>query len=75
MQLTVETIQNVAIVKVLAEQLDASNADEFKREIAPVLAAQSQDGARSRPGPVRGQQRLRRHPVVPEGAARRPAAT
>ncbi len=39
MQLTVETVQNVAVVKIHAEQLDASNADDFKREIAPVLAA------------------------------------
>jgi anti-sigma B factor antagonist len=41
MQLTVETVQNIPVVKILAEQLDASNADDFKREIAPVLASNS----------------------------------
>src|SRR6516162_3423206 len=41
MQLTVETVQNVAVVQVVAEQLDASNADDFKREVAPVLTSTS----------------------------------
>jgi anti-sigma B factor antagonist len=38
MQLTIETVQNIAVVKVHVEQLDASNSDDFKREVAPVLA-------------------------------------
>ena len=42
MQLSVETIQNVAVVQIQAEQLDASNADEFKQGIAPILAANNQ---------------------------------
>jgi len=38
MQLTVDTVQNVAVVKIHEQQLDASNSDDFKRDIAPVLA-------------------------------------
>ena len=41
MQLTVETLDKVAVVKIHAEQLDASNSDDFKREIAPTLSANS----------------------------------
>ena len=41
MQLTVETVQNIAVVQVHGDQLDASNADDFKRQIAPVLTANS----------------------------------
>ena len=36
MQLLVEKKGDVAVVAVNAEYLDASNADEFKREMAPV---------------------------------------
>ena len=39
MQLTVETVQNIAVVAIHVEQLDASNADDFKQEIAPTLSA------------------------------------
>jgi len=39
MQLTCEKIGDVAVLVVPVEELDASNAGEFKREIAPVLAA------------------------------------
>ena len=41
MQVTVETIQNIPVVKIHAEQLDASNADDFKREVAPILTTNS----------------------------------
>jgi anti-anti-sigma factor len=37
MQLTVETVGDVAVVTPHVEQFDAGNADDFKREIAPVL--------------------------------------
>jgi len=39
MLLTVDPIQNVAVVTVNLEEFDASNADEFKRQMAPVLQA------------------------------------
>src|SRR5262245_44988319 len=41
MQLSVDRMGNVAVVAVLAEQFDASNADDFKREVAPVLDTNS----------------------------------
>lgn len=37
MQLTVEKLGNVAVVAVNADQLDASNSEDFKREMAPAL--------------------------------------
>jgi anti-sigma B factor antagonist len=37
MELIVETSGNVAVVTVNMEELDASNADDFKRQIAPIL--------------------------------------
>ncbi len=37
MQLTVETISNVAVVTLHFEEFDASIADEFKRQMAPLL--------------------------------------
>jgi len=37
MQLIVDKVDDVAIVTVQAEVLDASNADDFKDEIEPVL--------------------------------------
>lgn len=41
MQLTVDKIKNVAVVLVNVEEFDASNADEFKRQVAPVLQSNS----------------------------------
>jgi anti-sigma B factor antagonist len=41
MQLTSETIQNVVVITVHAEQIDASNSDDFKREIGPTLSTYS----------------------------------
>jgi anti-sigma B factor antagonist len=38
MQLSVEKSGGVTVVGVNAEELDLSNADDFKREITPVLA-------------------------------------
>jgi anti-sigma B factor antagonist len=38
-ELTIEKIGDVSIVELVGEQLDASNAKEFKQEIAPVIAA------------------------------------
>jgi anti-sigma B factor antagonist len=37
MQPTVEKVGNVAVVTVNLEQLDASNADDFRRDMTPVL--------------------------------------
>jgi anti-sigma B factor antagonist len=37
MQLTTETIQNVAVVTLHFEEFDASNAEDFKRQMAPLL--------------------------------------
>lgn len=41
MQLAVETIGNVTVVTIPVEDLDGTNAEEFKRDIAPVLATHS----------------------------------
>jgi len=41
MQLSVEKHEGVAVVTVNAEDLDVSNADDFRREMAPVLAESS----------------------------------
>ena len=41
MQLAVETIGNVAVVTIPVEDLDGTNAEEFKHDIAPVLATHS----------------------------------
>ena len=37
MEMTVEKVEDVAIVEIPVEELDASNAGEFKRDMAPVL--------------------------------------
>ncbi|MBZ5615867.1 MAG: STAS domain-containing protein [Acidobacteriia bacterium] len=37
MEITVEKVEDVAIVEIPVEELDASNAGEFKRDMAPVL--------------------------------------
>ena len=39
MQIAVERVGNVAVAVVPVEELDASNAGEFKRDIAPLLDA------------------------------------
>jgi anti-sigma B factor antagonist len=39
MQLAVETVGTVAITAIPVEELDAGNAGEFKRDIAPILEA------------------------------------
>jgi anti-sigma B factor antagonist len=39
MQLTIEHFGNVAVAALPAEELDAGNVDEFKRDIAPALDA------------------------------------
>lgn len=41
MQLTVDKINNVAVVTVHLDEFDASNAEEFKRQMAPVLQTSS----------------------------------
>ena len=41
MQLAVEQVGDVAIAAIPVEELDASNAGEFKRDVAPVLEAHS----------------------------------
>jgi anti-sigma B factor antagonist len=42
MEFTLNIVGNVAVVEVHAEELDASNADDFRREMDPVLHSQSQ---------------------------------
>jgi anti-sigma B factor antagonist len=42
MEMTIEKIGNATVVILPGEQLDASNAKEFKRDIAPVLEVNSQ---------------------------------
>ena len=39
MDIAVETIGDVGVVSVLVEELDASNVDEFKSSMTPVLEA------------------------------------
>ncbi len=41
MEITVDKIESVAVAAVPVDELDASNAAEFKRDIAPVLQANS----------------------------------
>jgi anti-sigma B factor antagonist len=41
MDIAVETIGDVAVVRIPVEELDASNVGEFKRDMAPVLEANS----------------------------------
>ena len=41
MQLAIETVGTVAIAPIPVEELDAGNAGEFKRDIAPLLEARS----------------------------------
>jgi anti-sigma B factor antagonist len=41
MQLTVDRVKDVAVVGVNIEQFDASNAGDFKRQMAPVLQQSS----------------------------------
>lgn len=41
MEATVETIENITIVLLGAENLDAGNAKEFKRDIMPMLEGKS----------------------------------
>jgi anti-sigma B factor antagonist len=41
MEMTVEKLGDVTIVQLLGEQLDASNAKDFKRDIAPILSTAS----------------------------------
>lgn len=37
MDITVENVDGVAIAQVAADELDASNADEFRRDMAPII--------------------------------------
>lgn len=39
MEIAVEQVENVAIVEIPVEELDASNAGELKHDMAPVLEA------------------------------------
>jgi anti-sigma B factor antagonist len=41
MEMTTEKVGEVAVVELRGEQLDASNVMDFKRDIAPVLEANS----------------------------------
>ena len=39
MEIVVDKVDNIAVAAVPVDELDASNAEEFKRDIAPVLQA------------------------------------
>jgi len=39
MEITVDSVDNVAIAEIPVEELDASNAGELKRDMAPILEA------------------------------------
>jgi anti-anti-sigma factor len=39
MEIVVDKIDSIAVAAVPVDELDASNAEEFKRDIAPVLQA------------------------------------
>ncbi|HEV3143335.1 MAG TPA: STAS domain-containing protein [Gemmataceae bacterium] len=41
MEFTVTNVGDVAVVEVHTEELDASNADDFRREMDPILHAQN----------------------------------
>jgi anti-sigma B factor antagonist len=41
MEMTIQKVGEVAVVELRGEQLDASNVMDFKRDIAPVLEANS----------------------------------
>jgi anti-sigma B factor antagonist len=41
MEITVDKIGDVAVAVIPVEELDASNADDFKRDIAPLLETQT----------------------------------
>ena len=41
MEMTIEQSDNITVVTPLEEHLDASNVEEFKRDITPVLEAHS----------------------------------
>jgi anti-sigma B factor antagonist len=41
MEIAVDKVQDVAVAAIPVDELDASNAVEFKRDIAPVLQANS----------------------------------
>ena len=49
MEIAVDKMDGVAVAAVPVDELDASNAGEFKRDIAPVLQANTRAGARSEP--------------------------
>ena len=70
MEMTIDRIGDVAAVAVPVDELDASNASELKRDIAPVLQANTKAGARSEPRAVHGQLGIGRDAVVPAAAHR-----
>ena len=75
MEIPVDKIDGVTVAAVPVDELDASNSGEFKRDIAPVLQANTQAGARSEPAAFCGQLRTGRHALLPppiERQERRP---
>jgi anti-sigma B factor antagonist len=42
MEVAMEKVDNVAVAAVPGDELDASNATEFKRDIAPILQAETE---------------------------------
>jgi hypothetical protein len=54
MQLDVEKSGDIAVVTLQAEHLDASAADEFKRDMIPSSGREHQSGARHESTSVRG---------------------
>ena len=54
MEIAVEKLDGIAVAVMPVDELDASNAPEFKRDIAPRAAGEHKAGARSEPPAFRG---------------------
>ncbi len=77
MQIVFEKVGDVAVTAVPVEELDASNAGEFKRDITPVLDANAKLVTRPQPPSVRRQLRpgcVHLLPAKTERQRRRPEA-
>ena len=70
MQLAIETIGDVATVAVPVDELDASNAAELKRDLAPLLQANTRVVLDLESHPVHGQLRIGGDAFMPAAAQR-----
>ena len=71
MQIDSEKVGDVAVVSLQAEHLDASIAEEFKRDMTPVLEADLESRLRYEPASVCRQRRAGSHAFMPATAERR----